>query len=69
MKPYAGELAGRQAGPETSVHIINESIICHTCARPAGAEGGGGGVEGGGIGRGFGASPSATCQSPCFSHT
>lgn len=28
-----------ETGPETSVHIINESIICHTCARPAGVEG------------------------------
>lgn len=26
-----------QAGAQTSAHIINESIICHTGARPAGA--------------------------------
>lgn len=32
----AGKLEWRQTGPETSVRIINESIICHTCARPAG---------------------------------
>lgn len=32
-------LTPRQAGAQTSVRIINESIICHTSARPAGARG------------------------------
>lgn len=37
-KLYAGKLAWCQSGLATSVHIINESIICHTRARPVGEE-------------------------------